>query len=735
MKISGTIKSIIYRNLENGYGVIELETSGKVQICTGKFPILGVGEMLELEGEYKLNNRYGEQFVAQNIGIKKPTSIVAIQKYLASGLISGVGEATSKHIVEMFKEKTLEIIDKEPLQLEKVRGISKRKALEIGSAYKDIKKMQDAVIFLQDYDVSIGLAVKIYEQYKHKTIEVLQTNPYKLIEDIDGVGFKTADKIASKLGISPTSDFRIRAGILYLLGELAENQGSTVVLLKDLTNGTCGILGFGEDMVCEVESQVTDLIIEGSIKKVDYMGEEAICTTRNYTMEKSTARKLKLLIESAPQYNYNIGSLLESYQKVNNISLHEMQIKAIECAVNNGVSVITGGPGTGKTTIIKGLLYVFDSLNKTTMLMAPTGRASKRLEEQTGQSASTIHRALEMGYAKGKLTFNRNERNPLEADVIIIDEVSMLDTFITYSLLKAISAGTKIIFVGDKDQLPSVGAGNVLADILQSEVVPFVMLNQIFRQGENSQIIVNAHKINNGEMPNLSQKSEDFFYSSKFEPAVVIEEIVDMVSSRIPNYKNISWKDVQVIAPMKSGLAGVDNINIRLQDKINPSKDKPHLEIGKKIFRLGDKVMQTSNNYELEWVKADGDLVTYGQGVFNGDIGYIDEINTVSSTMYVSFDDGRRAGYSLVELEDLSLAYAITIHKSQGSEFPVVIIPILAGNPKLYNKNLLYTAITRAKNMVVLIGKSGNIFYMIKNQYNTERKTLLKTFLTQDLSL
>ncbi len=731
MIINGTVKSIIYKNLETGYTVLELETSGKPIICTGKFPVLGEAEMLEVEGELKLNPRYGEQLEVKSVNIKKPTSSIAIQKYLACGLISGVGEAISRNIVQMFGEKTLEIIDKEPLKLEQVRGISKRKALEIGSAYKDIKKMQEAVIFLQNYDISIGLSVKIYETYKHNTINVLKSNPYKLIEDIDGVGFKTADKIAFKLGIASDSPFRIRAGLLYILGELAENQGSTVVMLNNLLEGTCGVLGYGEDMRGEVEREVTNLLIEGVIKKVEHNNQEAVCTTKNYTMEKKVASKLLMLIASSPNYHLNIDSLLQNYQSVNKITLHQTQQKAIECAVNNGVSVITGGPGTGKTTIIKGLLHIFDSLNKKTMLMAPTGRASKRLEEQTGRSASTIHRALEMG--GGRLTFNHNENNPLDADVVIIDEVSMLDIYLTYSLLSAIKLGSKIIFVGDKDQLPSVGAGNVLADILASEVVPYVELSQIFRQSENSQIVVNAHKINNGEMPDLKQKSDDFFYSSKFEPAVVIEEIVDMVSTRIPKFKGVLPTDIQVLAPVKSGLAGVDNINIRLQEKLNPPLGKPELVVGKKTFRLGDKVMQTSNNYDLEWTKVENGLVISGQGVFNGDIGFIDEINRVSNTMYITFDDGRRAGYSLVELEDLSLAYAITIHKSQGSEFPVVIIPILAGNPKLYNKNLLYTAVTRAKNMVVLIGKSGNLYYMINNRYNAERLTLLKQFLVDGI--
>jgi len=731
MKISGSVKSVIFKNVENGYCVIELETLGKSVICTGKFPIIGEAEILELEGEYKLNSRYGEQFEATSVQIKKPTSSEAIEKYLASGLISGVGEVTAKKIVDMFGEQTLDIIDINPLELEKVRGISKRKALEIGASYKDIKKMQEAVIFLQSYDITIGLAVKIYDEYKSKTISILQDNPYKLIEDIDGVGFKTADKIAGKLGVAKDSEFRIRAGVIYIMSELAENQGSTIVLLADLVSGTCGVLGFGEEMSGEVERQITSLIVEGYLTKVDYNSEEAVCTMRNYTMEKQIANKINMLMAcGANQSDADVETLINIFQKTNSITLHPSQIKAIKCATTNNVSIITGGPGTGKTTIIKALLYIFDSINKKYMLMAPTGRASKRMEEQTGMPASTIHRALEMGYAKNKLSFARNENNPLETDVVIVDEISMLDVFVSYSLLKAIKMGTKVIFVGDKDQLPSVGVGNVLADMLASDVVPYAELTQIFRQSEDSKIVENAHKINNGEMPNLTEPSSDFFYSSKFEPAVVAEEIVEMVSSRIPNFKNIESKDIQVLCPMKAGLAGSNNLNDKLQNKLNPpAEDKQELVIGKRIFRVGDKVMQTSNNYEQEWIKTDGNLVSYGQGVFNGDIGYIDSINPVASTMYVTFDDGRRAGYSLVEMEDLSLAYAITIHKSQGSEFPVVIIPIVAGNPKLYNRNLLYTAVTRAKNMVVLIGKSGNIYYMIKNKYNSERKTLLKKFL------
>lgn len=734
MIINGTVENIVYRNNDNGYCVLELLSNNKIIMCTGKFPVVGSGEDLELEGQYGLNKKYGEQFEVTNITIKKPTSVQAIEKYLASGLISGIGPVTSRNIVDTFAEDTLRVIEEEPTKLAEIKGISKRKALEVGNAYKEIKKMQEAVMFLQNYDVTIGLSVKIYDTYKADTIRVLQSNPYKLIEDIDGVGFKTADKIAAKLGIKPDSEDRIKAGILFVISNLAEKAGSTVVLLNDLLLGVCGVLEFGEDMCGQIEGQVNNLIIEGHLRKTDYNGEEALISSKNFIYEKQIASKLLLLLSTETKYTASADSLLEEYQKVNDIKLHSSQIDAIKCALNNGVSIITGGPGTGKTTIIKGLLYIFDSLRKKSLIMAPTGRAAKRLEEQTGQSASTIHRALEMGYGKGKLAFNRNENNPLDTDIVIIDEVSMLDVFLTSSLLKAIKLGTKVVFVGDKDQLPSVGAGNVLADMISSDSIPIAMLSQIFRQSESSQIIVNSHKINNSEMPDLNIKSDDFFYSSKFIPSSVLAEIVEMVHSRIPNFKNVKSKDIQVIAPMKAGEAGVDNINLKLQEKLNPAAaNKPQLVVGNQIFRVGDKVMQISNNYELEWTKVDNKLVTFGQGVFNGDIGYIDEVNTVSNYLYVMFEDGRRAGYSIAEIGDLTLAYAITIHKSQGSEFPIVIIPILAGNPKLFNKNLLYTAVTRAKNMVVLIGKSSNIYYTIKNKYSAERRTLLAQFLKNQL--
>lgn len=732
MKINGIIEDIIFRNNENGYTILEISQGLISIIATGKFPVVGVGEEVELEGDYQVNPKYGRQFVASSIKISEPTSEEMIIKYLSSGLISGVGIVTATNIVNKFKDKTLSIIENQPARLAEVRGVSERKALEIYQTYVDIKKMQQAVMFLQKYDISINMAVKIYEVYKDKTESILKQNPYRMVEDIEGVGFKTADKIASKMGVSEDSSFRIRAGVLYCLNEYAEKQGSTLIRKDKLAEMTIGLLSLPNEYDGEILAMITNLEIEGLLKSTTLEEEPAVAITKLYNMEKFIASKLKMLQNSATEFHADFEMEITEFERVNNISLHECQKKAVITAVNEGVCVITGGPGTGKTTIIKAILSILENRKQRVTLLAPTGRAAKRMEEQTKRPASTIHRGLEMGYANGRLGFARNENNLLETDVVIVDEVSMIDIFVASALLKAIPLGTKLIFVGDKDQLMSVGAGNVLADIIGSGVITTIELTQIFRQAETSRIIVNAHEINNGEMPDLSAKSEDFFYSASFMPEEVAEEIVDMVSRRIPGYReDIASEDIQVIAPMKAGIAGTNNLNLLLREKLNPKEQgKDEIEVHKTIFRVGDKVMQTANNYEQEWIKIENNMVVGGMGVFNGDIGYIDQINTQSGEVYVSFDDGRRAGYSLVELEDLVHAYAITIHKSQGSEFGVVIIPILGGNPMLYNKNLLYTAVTRAKKMVVLIGKKGNIYHMIKNQYMVQRNTLLKKFLT-----
>jgi len=731
MKISGTIRDIIFRNNDNDYTIIEVSQGLLSLIATGKFPIVGAGEEVELEGDYVMSPKYGKQFAATKISVKKPTDTESLIKYLSSGLISGVGIVTATNIVNNFKLETLNVIEKEPEKLAKIKGISERKALEISNAYNNIKKMQQAVMFLQKYEISTNMAVRIYDTYKDKTESVLKKNPYQLIVDVEGIGFKTADQIAFNMGVEKDSIFRMRAGVLYCLTELSEKQGSTVIEREKLSEMTVGLLSLPSEYQGEVESIITNLEIEGFLKGTTLGDERAVSETKLYNMEKYIAEKLKLLLNSSPAFHVDINADMSEYERVHNITLHDGQKAAITAAINEGVVVITGGPGTGKTTIIKAILKILSSRGLKTKLLAPTGRAAKRMEEQTGEFASTIHRGLEMGYNGAKLSFLRNEQNPLEEDVVIVDEVSMIDLYVASALLKALRPGTKLIMVGDKDQLMSVGAGNVLKDIIESGEVPVSYLSQIYRQEETSKIIVNAHLINKGEMPDLMEKSNDFFYSSSFMAEDVALEIVDMVSRRIPSFReDITSKDIEVIIPQKTGACGTNAVNLKLREALNPaSSDKAELELHKTVFRVGDKVMQTANNYEQEWVKEENGLLVSGSGVFNGDMGFIDQINNKSGEVYVTFEDGRRAGYSIVDLEDLIHAYAITVHKSQGSEFDVVIIPVLGGNPMLYNKNLLYTAVTRAKKMVVLIGKKNNIYHMIKNEYQLTRNTLLKKFL------
>lgn len=733
MIISGTIENIIYRNSENSYTILNLFSSGRHITVAGKFPIVGKGELLTVEGEFKINKRYGEQFEAESIKVDKPTDSASIEKYLSCGLISGVGEVTARNIVKMFGEKTLEVIDESPIKLADVRGISPRKAMEIHRAYQDIKKMQEAVMFLQKYDISINMAVKIFNKYKYRTEDVLMANPYKLIEDIDGIGFKTADKIAMKLGIESESLVRVKAGVLFALSQWAEKQGSTVAFADELKSETLLVLELGEDKVQLVDDALIDLEISGLIRKLELDDREVYAISKYYSMENYIAQKLVNLNVNSEIVKFGSNEEIEQYEALNKIELHENQKKAILAGTSEGVVVITGGPGTGKTTIVKCILKILKSHGLKCMLMAPTGRASKRLEEQTGESASTIHRALEANFAGGGRGFVRDENNPLEADVVIVDEVSMLDVFLMSSLLKALNFGTRLVLVGDKDQLPSVGAGNVLSDIISSEKFKVVELTQIFRQSEDSMIAQNAHKINNSEMPDLLQKSSDFFYSKTSEPELVAKEIVSLMSERIPKHFGISSDDIQVIAPMKAGIAGTLNLNTVIQETLNPRESgKNEIELHKRIFRVGDRVMQIVNNYDREWEKLNSfGYATYGSGVFNGDMGHIEDIMTEISEVIVVFDDGRRTFYSYAELEEIVLSYAITIHKSQGSEFPVVIIPIMGGSPLLMNKNLLYTAVTRAKKIVILIGKSSNIFYMVKNKSSAVRYTMLKKLLNQ----
>ncbi len=725
MKIFGQVSSIVYRNNDNNYTIIKLSTGDEELTVTGKFPVVGVGENLQIEGDIKVHPKYGKQIEAKSVKIEKPTTSAQIVKYLSSGLISGVGEITANNIVEHFGEQTLDIMLNKPIRLAEVRGISKKKAIEISLKYLEIIKLQDAVMFLQQYDISTNMAVKIYTRYKNQTETVISSNPYKLVEDIDGIGFKTADRLAAKMGVEPDSNFRIRAGIVYTLGEIAEKRGSTICAQENLVACTAELLGIDAESRRErFEQVIADLIIDGYLYEKELDGAIWLGLEKYMKMERVIGTRLAKLIASSEVNQIDITSKLQEYEKMNHITLHERQKEAIKSGVNNGLVVITGGPGTGKTTIIKAINGILKSLGLKTLLLAPTGRASKRMSVSTGENAMTIHRALDINF-KGKEFANAfDTKTEVEADAIIVDEFSMVDTFVMYNLINAVDAGMRLILVGDKDQLPSVGAGNVLADIIAMPEVPVVSLSQIFRQAGESMIVVNAHRINNGEMLDLSKKDGDFFFMQKDDPYEASNLVVDLVQKRLPAYIGESVDNVQVIAPVKVGEMGVDNLNNKLQQALNPkSSDKKEVVFNSKTFRIGDRVMQTANNYDKEWING----AEFGKGVFNGDIGYITDIEKSGETV-ITFEDGRVALYTITELDEVILSYAITIHKSQGSEFDAVVIPVSGGSPTMMTRNLLYTAVTRAKKMVVLVGKASNVVNMINNTYSVKRNTLLKEF-------
>lgn len=726
--IKGMVQEVIYRNDDNNYTVVLVEVNGEFITATGRFPIINEGEWIELNGKFVLNQKYGEQFAVDSVKLSPPNTTEGIVRYLSSGLIPGVGPVTAMNIVNKFGEATLDIIRFNPERLAECRGVSKKKAEEICMAYEEVHQMQNAVMIMQQYHISTNLAIKIYNQYGEGTEDILKNNPYKLVEDVDGIGFFTADKIAMAMGVPENSDYRIRAAILHVLKDNSDKNGNTYMQTVALIEGVFELLKL-PDLQDRTESIIEKLAIDSYIKKLTIDSEEVVALSQYYKVEKVLADTLLLLNADSESTEFNIDQDINLYEEINHIKMHEHQREAVKIAVNNGVSIITGGPGTGKTTIIKCILQIFKNMGKKVKLMAPTGRAAKRLSESTGEDASTIHRALEMtGGDENRFLFNTMTK--LNYDVIIVDEVSMVDSQLMYYLVRAIKRGAKLILVGDKDQLASVGAGNVLADILASECFAKMCLTQIYRQSEDSLIIVNAHSINAGKMPELNNKSKDFFFDKKETNEDVLSSIINMCTTRIPKFLGVDSSRVQVLAPMKAGVVGIDNINKCLQDELNPSSlKKMEIETDKVIYRTGDRVMQITNNYEREWTRSDGQK---GAGVFNGDIGVIINIDINTNEVVVEFEDSRIARYLKNDLGELTLSYAITIHKSQGSEFDCVIIPVVSGPPMLLTRNLLYTAVTRAKKMVVLIGTKQCIARMVHNNYTKVRYTMLKYFLEMD---
>lgn len=733
MNLSGEIDNIIFRNEENGYTVVDIDSHGELITCVGKFPKVNGGELVELSGDF-VKNKYGEQFAVHQVKVLPPNTNEGIVKYLSSGLIKGIGPVTANAIVEKFGADTLFVMEFNPSKLAEVRGVSKSKAETIATAFMEVKKMQNAVMFLQSYNITTNLAVKIYKIYLDKTEEILKHNPYKLVEDVDGIGFLTADKIAQKIGISADSDFRFRAGLLHILKENSDKSGNTYILKKELSSSVFNLLKI-EENVEQLDKILQQLAFDNLIKQFVNENEECVMLTKFFNTEKNIASKLISLKQTYSDKELDMTKEIEEYQLFNGITLHPNQKQAVQTAINSGVCVITGGPGTGKTTIIKCVLECFKRQRKSVLLLAPTGRASKRLSESTGEDAKTIHRALDLDFKNGNgVFFTKDEKDPLMQDVVIVDEVSMVDAMLMNSLVKALKPHSQLIMVGDKDQLASVGAGNVLKDILDSKIIPVCMLTEIYRQDSKSYIITNAHLINSGKMPILDNSSKDFFFLEKQDPAEMLFSCVSLVTMRLPKFANTTPKKIQVLAPMKAGQCGVDSLNKELQKMINPaSSTKKEIITETTIYREGDRVMQTVNNYEQEWTRlTDEGFVEKNSGVFNGDIGIIEKIDTQTFEITVLFEDNRRAIYPRTSLSELVLSYAITIHKSQGSEFDVAVIPVVSGASIILTRNLLYTAVTRAKKLVVLVGSKFNIKRMVDNNYTVKRYSMLKQFLLDE---
>lgn len=730
--VTGYIDHIIFRNEENGYTVMVMKGVEDIEelTCVGTFPTVTQGATIEAVGTYIQHPVYGKQLQVSSFVEKMPEDSLAMERYLGSGAIKGIGAALAGRIVRHFGEETLRIVEEEPERLAEVKGISEKKAREIAQQVTEKADMRRAMIFLQKYGISLNLGAKIYQKYGQSLYGVLQENPYRLAEDISGVGFKIADEIAARIGIHTDSDYRIRSGMLYALLQ-ATGEGHTYLPKEELFERAASLL---EVSPAYMEKHLMDMALERKLILKEREGETIVYPSQFYYLELNTARMLLELNIRCPEDEALMKRRIAQIEKETGTTLDEMQKKAVMEAAGNGLFILTGGPGTGKTTTINAIIRYFEGEGAELRLAAPTGRAAKRMTEATGYEAQTIHRLLELSGMPDEeregqaIHFERNAQNPLEVDVIIIDEMSMVDISLMHSLLLAVTAGTRLILVGDENQLPSVGPGNVLRDMIRSKRFPVVELTRIFRQASESDIVVNAHKINKGEPVILDNKSRDFFFLKRYDADVIIRVLIALIQEKLPRYVQAKPFEIQVLTPMRKGLLGVERLNEILQRYLNPpGPQKKEKEIGKRLFREGDKVMQVKNNYQLEW-EVLGKYripVEKGVGVFNGDTGILKEINEFAETAEVEFEDGRTAQYAFKQLEELELAYAVTIHKSQGSEYPAVLLPLLSGPQMLLNRNLLYTAVTRARKCVTVVGSEETFQEMIRNEKQQKRYSSL----------
>ncbi|MBQ7825248.1 MAG: ATP-dependent RecD-like DNA helicase [Clostridia bacterium] len=726
----------VFRNDDNGYTVLVVK-SGKTRVsAVGIMPPIAPGEKLKITGDWVEHPIYGKQIKVSHCEIEKPTTLSGIEKYLSSGMIRGIGPATAKVLIKAFGEETLDVLYSDPERLLDVPGIGPKRAKMIMESYAEQAQQREAMVILQSYGVTPNLAVKIFKQYGENVKQVIRQNPYRLVEDVEGIGFKTADKIAASLGIEPDSEHRLSAGVKHTLQEATSSTGHCYLPREVLLSYAHQLLGNEPELI---EHTIDSMILSRRLiaQMLPGEGEDvvAIYLPQTYHAEVDVARRLREMIDAMPStMATDLSAQIDELERMEGVTFHPQQRQAIETAVKSGMTVITGGPGTGKTTIIKCIIRLL-SVGGEIALAAPTGRAAKRMSEACGMEAKTLHRLLEYGGEEGD--FARTQDNPLEMDTLIIDEMSMVDIFLMRSVLRALVPGTRLIMVGDSDQLPSVGAGNVLRDILDSKAIPSVELTEIFRQDEKSMIVYNAHRINHGEAPRLNAKGSDFFFERAASPTDAAQKIVTLCAQRLPKFLNLDpVRQMQVLSPTKKGECGVWMLNQMLQSQFNPAASHKQERVrGDTTFREGDKVMQTRNNYQLKWKKEGVFAWEEGQGVFNGDIGFVTSIDPQERTVEVLFDDERIATYEGGDIDDLELAYCISVHKSQGSEFPVVMMPAVGGPPMLLTRNLLYTAVTRARRMVMIVGREAAIDQMISNANTRRRYSALCWRLTELMSL